>query len=255
MVFGTNKKLQDDLFCLTEERDYFQGKFLEQVSEIAALKDELAKSKKEITKLRQQLMDTSMSSNISSSPDATSPKSSNANKSRPSLSSKRNHDTEENDEEAEEANHASDGHEDHNDDESAHTTSQDESVDEEESDNDDDDEIEDEEDRKAQDIRQSAEKLLQWATYRSSVVGSSINTPTTRTLATDRSSVSDTSSLSQDQDQPFDVPRTIQSESLEIDTSSRKEQQEQQQGNNNTSSTAATDVQLSPTGLAVVAPS
>ena len=37
MVFGKGK-LQDEIFCLTEERDYFQSKFLEQVNEIAALK-------------------------------------------------------------------------------------------------------------------------------------------------------------------------------------------------------------------------
>ena len=43
MVFGI-QKLQDQVFCLTEERDYFQAKFLEQVSEIQALKDELHKA-------------------------------------------------------------------------------------------------------------------------------------------------------------------------------------------------------------------
>mmetsp|Transcript_6177 Transcript_6177/g.15283 ORF Transcript_6177/g.15283 Transcript_6177/m.15283 type:complete len:254 (+) Transcript_6177:429-1190(+) len=53
----TRGELQDDLFCLQEERDYFQSKFLEQVSEIKAMKDELAKSKKEIRRLRMFLMD------------------------------------------------------------------------------------------------------------------------------------------------------------------------------------------------------
>ena len=55
MVFGI-KQYQDQIFCLTEERDYFQTKFLEQVSEIAALKDELTRSKKEIIRLRNELM-------------------------------------------------------------------------------------------------------------------------------------------------------------------------------------------------------
>ena len=55
MVFGI-KQYQDQIFCLTEERDYFQTKFLEQVSEIAALKDELTRSKKEILRLRNELM-------------------------------------------------------------------------------------------------------------------------------------------------------------------------------------------------------
>ena len=55
MVFGKGK-LQDEIFCLTEERDYFQSKFLEQVNEIAALKDQLGRARKEIDKLRMELM-------------------------------------------------------------------------------------------------------------------------------------------------------------------------------------------------------
>mmetsp|Transcript_17697 Transcript_17697/g.30938 ORF Transcript_17697/g.30938 Transcript_17697/m.30938 type:complete len:99 (-) Transcript_17697:1620-1916(-) len=55
MVFGI-QKLQDEIFCLTEERDYFQAKFLEQVSEIQALKAELSKSKREVEKLRNELL-------------------------------------------------------------------------------------------------------------------------------------------------------------------------------------------------------
>ena len=53
----TRGELQDELFCVQEERDYFQSKFLEQVSEIKAMKDELAKSKKEIRRLRMFLME------------------------------------------------------------------------------------------------------------------------------------------------------------------------------------------------------
>jgi len=53
----TRGELQDDLFCVQEERDYFQSKFLEQVSEIQAMKEELSKSKKEIRRLRMFLMD------------------------------------------------------------------------------------------------------------------------------------------------------------------------------------------------------
>jgi hypothetical protein len=41
---------------VTEERDYFQTKFLEQVSEIQALKTELERSKKEIARLRKEVM-------------------------------------------------------------------------------------------------------------------------------------------------------------------------------------------------------
>ncbi|OEU11437.1 hypothetical protein FRACYDRAFT_246045 [Fragilariopsis cylindrus CCMP1102] len=54
VLFGIKTKtdLQNDLFCLQEERDYFESKFLEQVSEINALKIELKKSKKEVRRLR-----------------------------------------------------------------------------------------------------------------------------------------------------------------------------------------------------------
>ena len=52
----TRGDLQNDLFCLQEERDYFESRFLEQVSEIDALKQELSKSKKEIRRLRMFLM-------------------------------------------------------------------------------------------------------------------------------------------------------------------------------------------------------
>jgi hypothetical protein len=54
--FGKIQKLQNDIFCLTEERDYFQAKFLEQVSELQAMKEELFLAKREITKLRKEVM-------------------------------------------------------------------------------------------------------------------------------------------------------------------------------------------------------
>lgn len=60
----TRGELQGELFCLQEERDYFQSKFLEQVSEIGAMKDELAKSKKEIRRLRMFLMEQENQPNI-----------------------------------------------------------------------------------------------------------------------------------------------------------------------------------------------
>lgn len=53
----TRGELQDDLFCVQEERDYFQSKFLEQVSEIKAMKEELENSKREIRRLRMFLME------------------------------------------------------------------------------------------------------------------------------------------------------------------------------------------------------
>lgn len=60
----TRSELQDELFCLQEERDFFQSKFLEQVSEIKAMKDDLAKSKKEIRRLRMFLMEQENQPNI-----------------------------------------------------------------------------------------------------------------------------------------------------------------------------------------------
>mmetsp|Transcript_41143 Transcript_41143/g.46755 ORF Transcript_41143/g.46755 Transcript_41143/m.46755 type:complete len:100 (+) Transcript_41143:271-570(+) len=50
------KKMRDDVFCLTEERNYFESKFLEQISEIADLRMQLRMSKREVTRLRGQLM-------------------------------------------------------------------------------------------------------------------------------------------------------------------------------------------------------
>jgi hypothetical protein len=58
MVFGL-QKLQNDLFCVSQERDFFRSKYLEQVSEIQALKEELSKSKREVSKLRSELMNLS----------------------------------------------------------------------------------------------------------------------------------------------------------------------------------------------------
>ncbi|VEU44080.1 unnamed protein product [Pseudo-nitzschia multistriata] len=59
----TRTDLQNDLFCLKEERDFFESRFLEQVSELKALKQELAKSKKEIRRLRMFLMDQDTANN------------------------------------------------------------------------------------------------------------------------------------------------------------------------------------------------
>jgi len=50
------KKLQDDVFCLTEERNFFESKFLDQVSEISEMKKQLLNSKREVARLRGELM-------------------------------------------------------------------------------------------------------------------------------------------------------------------------------------------------------
>ena len=65
MVFGllagtggsSSSNVKDELFCVTEERNYFQAKYLEQVSEIVALKEQLKKSQNEILRLRSEVME------------------------------------------------------------------------------------------------------------------------------------------------------------------------------------------------------
>jgi hypothetical protein len=59
MVFG-QKKLQDEVFCVTQERDFFRSKYLEQVSEIQQMKSDMERSRKEIQRLRQELLDNSL---------------------------------------------------------------------------------------------------------------------------------------------------------------------------------------------------
>jgi len=55
-----NQKLRDEVFCLTQERDFFQSKYLEQVSVIQEMKKNAARSRKEIDRLRQELMRTKL---------------------------------------------------------------------------------------------------------------------------------------------------------------------------------------------------
>jgi hypothetical protein len=140
------QKLQDQVFCLTEERDYFQTKFLEQVSEIASLKEELGKARREISKLRNEILERSGGGGGKDVVDLRVVHT-----------------------------HPSSQSNDVDDDRSAASslTSDDNGNDEEQRimtpnrqthDDDDDDEAD-----SAKDIRQSAEKLLQWAQYRTSV--------------------------------------------------------------------------------------
>eukprot|EP00980_Cylindrotheca_fusiformis_P001166 scaffold321_cov95-Cylindrotheca_fusiformis.AAC.7 len=67
MVLGRKniQKLEDDVFCLTEERNYFQSKYLEQISEISALQSALSNAKREIQKLRQEVISASVASRSS----------------------------------------------------------------------------------------------------------------------------------------------------------------------------------------------
>ena len=195
MVFGI-QKLQDQVFCLTEERDYFQGKFLEQVSEIQALKEELRKAKKQISRMRDELIKNSCSQ---LSPPAT-PKHAAHDDDDSTLSS--------HDEDHEQVETADDILN------QATTTEDDSEHDNDDSDND-----------SAKDIRQSAEKLLQWATYRSSVT-SSRNSSSHSSIASPNASQTPASLLDS-------VPKTIQSSSLD----------KEEDGTEETHSTTSSDVE------------
>jgi len=62
MVFG-NQKLQDEVFCRTQERDFFQSKYLEQISKLQYMKNKLENYKKEINRLRRELLSRSPTAN------------------------------------------------------------------------------------------------------------------------------------------------------------------------------------------------
>ena len=54
-MFGV-QRLKDEIEGLQEERNYFRSKFLEQVSEIASLKEALKQSEREVSRLRREVM-------------------------------------------------------------------------------------------------------------------------------------------------------------------------------------------------------
>ena len=179
MVFGQTKKLQDEIFCLTEERDYFQAKFLEQVSEIAHLNESLGRAKKEIDRLRKELMErgvemddddgggTNTSLDLANATDVgmqTSTPSS-PRKRTPKKSKKKKKSSEEDNEDVDGKDEGDE--EDKKDDTSELTADEDEEEEDSKEGSEDDDDEEEDPDKEADEIRQSAEKLLQWASYRS----------------------------------------------------------------------------------------
>jgi len=56
MKLDSAKDLHNEIFCLSQERDFFKGKFTEQVTEIANLQEQLKRAKKEIDTLRQEMI-------------------------------------------------------------------------------------------------------------------------------------------------------------------------------------------------------
>jgi len=145
MVFGivaTNGSLRDEVFCLTEERNFFRTKLLESVSEMTALQKELQAQKREVHRLRQELLKQSTKSSNCSHANTRSVFSDNE---------KTNTMNNNNKVETEESTMSS-------------TTAVSDSLPTHDSDDYDDTDAD-----SAKDIRQSAEKLLQWASYRSSV--------------------------------------------------------------------------------------
>lgn len=185
MVFGNQQRLQNDVFCLKEERDFFQEKFLEQISEIGALKSELQNYKREVLKLREEVMTASSVSGAHSC----------------SLSGILAHNK-----------NAKIQTEDKEDDASSLTCT--EALTKHHLDADFEDDADEEDVRSSasndskikdiQSIRKSAEKLLNWADYRTSVTASSmVSTTITVSSTPDHSSIASTSRQS-----TTDVPST-----------------------------------------------
>eukprot|EP00545_Synedropsis_sp_CCMP1620_P012436 CAMPEP_0119013690 /NCGR_PEP_ID=MMETSP1176-20130426/8764_1 /TAXON_ID=265551 /ORGANISM="Synedropsis recta cf, Strain CCMP1620" /LENGTH=169 /DNA_ID=CAMNT_0006966799 /DNA_START=72 /DNA_END=581 /DNA_ORIENTATION=- len=165
MVFG-QKKLQDEVFCVTQERDFFKSKYLEQISEIQQMKSDLERSRKEIQRMRQELLDNSV--DISDEEEAENTEETVEQMARTNL--------------------------DDVDDELAPQELRQEPswpADEEES------EVEEEEEEEvdeAADIRQNAAKLLQWANYRTNVSSpkeeaEAVSEPASETVSEDEESV------------------------------------------------------------------
>ena len=133
-----NKKLQDELFCVREERNFFESRYTESVSEIQSLKTELQQAKQEIQRLRTQVLQqsgTNLDMQYSSPTKPNAPRSSlqaALKEIEPCASSLT----------------GEEGDFDDDNDNLSETSSQDD----------------------ARNIRHSAEKLLQWASYRSSMV-------------------------------------------------------------------------------------
>jgi hypothetical protein len=139
MVFGitTGGNLRDEIFCLTEERNFFRTKLLESVSEMTALQKELQAQKREVDRLRRELLESSKRNLIN--PDASVGGGVDGEKivAKPETE-----------------------------DSTMSSTAVSESLPT--HDGDDDEHIDTDADS-AKGIRQSAEKLLQWASYRSSL--------------------------------------------------------------------------------------
>jgi hypothetical protein len=137
MVFGL-QKLQNDLFCVTEERNFFESKYLAQTNEIEALKEQLKNSKRDVSRLRDELM--------------TREEHENDGRMSP-LTLDETLDEEDDEEELQERPSLFEGDVDNA---SLNSIGEDNDAEEEEEEND-----------EEEDIRKSAAKLLQWADYRS----------------------------------------------------------------------------------------
>ena len=188
----TRGELQDELFCMQEERDYFQAKFLEQVSQIKAMQTELEKSKKEIRRLRMFLMEQE------NNPRNTMPE---------QIETPKNHNRQQVFE-SQDGDDAVDDDDDSNphvaekDDASSLTQEEMEDLDQQDLDNESAatpaNKYIDEAQQADQEVRKSAEKLLAWASYRSSMssrasrsgtCGDSVLSPSVHTSGSARQSL------------------------------------------------------------------
>uniref|UniRef100_A0A7S3L2K2 Uncharacterized protein n=1 Tax=Amphora coffeiformis TaxID=265554 RepID=A0A7S3L2K2_9STRA len=170
-MFGV-QKLKDEIEGLREEKDFFRSKFLEQVSEISALKDALARSEKEVGRLRRELMGQSPAEPRRKSSSLLSPYKS------PTRSKGGTH--------PEQLNESEEKKEDQDDHQqpmvgmehivmsslTVEEEEEEEQQQEEELDNNEDDFSSEDEDEQVA-IRQKAEQLVRWASYRQEVLSTS----------------------------------------------------------------------------------
>jgi hypothetical protein len=158
MNFFGAQKLQDDVFCLTQERDFFQSRYLEQVSQIQDMNQKMEAYRKEIDRLRQELLNQSTTieegeekktEDVSEVLQALTivPDEGALQAPLDELDGSNDEEKKESDDESEEEERENESEEEESDEEG---------------------EVEDdvEEDTEANDIRQNAAKLLQWADYR-----------------------------------------------------------------------------------------
>lgn len=146
---GGGPRLEDEVFCVTQERDFFKSRYLEQVSEISSLQKDLERARKEIARLRNEVLNTTVTTEDTSLLEQSfgvTPEEEERRRLSNMTLEVRQPEASTSEEEDDDA----DGEDQYGED-------QDQYNDDEES------------DHEAEDIRNNAAKLLQWANYRQSM--------------------------------------------------------------------------------------